>query len=137
MTASAMPMARAGADLAATVPVNGQGLVQKAQYSERRRGGYSRHYRGARHWRHHHSHRRHHYRHRHRHSDAWIAPGAFIAGALIGSALSQPRYPAYRSYGYSRSHVDWCYSRYRSYRASDNSFQPYHGPRRECRSPYY
>ncbi|HEV7434516.1 MAG TPA: BA14K family protein, partial [Pseudorhizobium sp.] len=26
---------------------------------------------------------------------------------------------------------------YRSYRASDNTFQPYNGPRRSCRSPYY
>ena len=33
-------------------------------------------------------------------------------------------------------HVEWCYARYRSYRAYDNSFQPYHGPRRQCWSPY-
>jgi hypothetical protein len=33
-------------------------------------------------------------------------------------------------------HVKWCYSKYRSYRASDNTFQPYHGPRKRCRSPY-
>jgi hypothetical protein len=36
----------------------------------------------------------------------------------------------------ARAHVDWCYSRYRSYRASDNTFQPYNGPRRQCRSPF-
>nr|WP_265518205.1 BA14K family protein [Nitratireductor luteus] len=30
----------------------------------------------------------------------------------------------------------WCRDRYRSYRASDNTFQPYKGPRRICRSPY-
>lgn len=35
------------------------------------------------------------------------------------------------------SHVSWCYQRYRSYRAYDNSFQPYYGPRRQCRSPYW
>ena len=34
------------------------------------------------------------------------------------------------------AHVDWCHARYRSYRAYDNSFQPYHGPRRQCWSPY-
>jgi hypothetical protein len=39
--------------------------------------------------------------------------------------------------GGSDAHVAWCYQRYRSYRASDNSFQPYNGPRRECYSPYY
>jgi hypothetical protein len=31
--------------------------------------------------------------------------------------------------------VDWCYSRYRSYRAYDNTFQPYYGPRRQCIGP--
>ena len=36
----------------------------------------------------------------------------------------------------SHSHVNWCYNRYRSYREWDNSFQPYHGPRRACYSPY-
>lgn len=34
------------------------------------------------------------------------------------------------------AHVRWCHSRYRSYRAWDNSWQPYNGPRRQCRSPY-
>lgn len=37
---------------------------------------------------------------------------------------------------YSQAHVHWCYNRYRSYRVWDNTFQPYHGPRRACRSPY-
>lgn len=39
-------------------------------------------------------------------------------------------------YHSSSSHVRWCEDRYRSYRASDNTFQPYHGPRQECVSPY-
>lgn len=39
-------------------------------------------------------------------------------------------------YRLSQAHVDWCYARYRSYRASDNTFQPYNGPRRQCLSPY-
>jgi len=34
------------------------------------------------------------------------------------------------------AHVQWCYDRYRSYRASDNTFQPYNGPRQQCYSPY-
>jgi hypothetical protein len=37
----------------------------------------------------------------------------------------------------SPAHVEWCYTRYRSYRLSDNSFQPHQGVRRACRSPYY
>jgi hypothetical protein len=50
-----------------------------------------------------------------------------------------PRYYAprrvYRG-GLSNAHVQWCYDRYRSYRAYDNTFQPYSGPRRQCWSPY-
>ncbi|MHA7774443.1 BA14K family protein [Roseibium sp. M-1] len=36
-----------------------------------------------------------------------------------------------------QQHVDWCYGRYNSYRANDNSYQPYAGPRQQCWSPYY
>ncbi|TPJ52328.1 BA14K family protein [Mesorhizobium sp. B2-6-4] len=36
----------------------------------------------------------------------------------------------------SSRHVRRCYDHYRSYRRSDNTFQPYNGPRRQCRSPY-
>ncbi|MGI9353128.1 MAG: BA14K family protein [Rhizobiaceae bacterium] len=32
--------------------------------------------------------------------------------------------------------MDWCYRRYRSYDSRSDTFQPYHGPRRRCRSPY-
>ena len=51
----------------------------------------------------------------------------------------RPRYVypqrVYRS-GLSQAHVNWCYNRYRSYRAYDNTFQPYNGPRQQCWSPY-
>ncbi len=59
----------------------------------------------------------------------WFPPAAFITGAIIGGALSQ---------GATRgnAHVSWCANRYRSYRASDNTFQPYNGPRQRCVSPY-
>lgn len=43
----------------------------------------------------------------------------------------------YRHVHLSRAHYRWCDARYRSYRYSDNSFQPYHGPRKPCVSPYY
>ncbi len=75
----------------------------------------------------------------------WFPGAAFIAGAVIGNALadSDPYYdePYYGERYYRRdysggSHVDWCYNRYRSYRSWDNSFQPYHGPRQQCYSPY-
>ncbi|MGO4832167.1 BA14K family protein, partial [Rhizobiaceae sp. 2RAB30] len=68
-------------------------------------------------------------------------PAAFITGAIVGGALAQPapvyRQPApvYRQPSGS-AHVRWCYDRYRSYRAYDNTFQPYNGPRQQCYSPY-
>ena len=34
------------------------------------------------------------------------------------------------------AHVRWCAARYRSYDARSDTWQPYHGPRRHCRSPY-
>lgn len=64
-----------------------------------------------------------------RHNGFWFPAGAFIAGAIIGGALDNPR-PR------MNAHVRWCYDRYRSYRASDNTFQPNRGPRRQCYSPY-
>jgi len=70
--------------------------------------------------------------------DDWAVPfGAFAAGAILGGALYAPRvYAAPPVYSGAGGHVQWCYSRYRSYRAFDNTFQPYHGPRRQCYSPY-
>ncbi|MDP3898724.1 MAG: BA14K family protein [Mesorhizobium sp.] len=62
----------------------------------------------------------------------WFPAGAFIAGAIIGGAINSG--PAY--YNGGNAHVRWCYNRYRSYRAYDNTFQPYHGPRQQCYSPY-
>lgn len=94
-------------------------------------GDEGRYYRKHRPWRHHK--RRHH-------------------GPSIGFHFGvYPSYPApvYRSYRppvvyhtprvryrSNSAHVAWCYDRYRSYRAYDNTFQPYNGPRRQCRSPY-
>lgn len=53
----------------------------------------------------------------------------FPAGAFIGGAISNGN-----NYNGGNAHVRWCYDRYRSYRASDNTFQPYHGPRQQCYS---
>ena len=37
-------------------------------------------------------------------------------------------------FGLSEDHIDYCFSRYRSYRPEDNSYQPYGGgPRQQCR----
>lgn len=62
----------------------------------------------------------------------WFPPAAFIMGAIIGGAMSNQQ-PVVRM---SAQHVRWCQDRWRSYRVSDNSYQPYNGPRRQCRSPF-
>ena len=33
-------------------------------------------------------------------------------------------------------HVNWCASRYNSYRIDDDTYQPFRGARKRCRSPY-
>lgn len=70
-------------------------------------------------------------------NDGWWYPlAAFGVGALIGGAIAnQPREVVAPSL--SRDHLRWCEERYRSFRASDNSFQPNNGPRQACISPYY
>lgn len=71
-----------------------------------------------------------------RHGDYWFPPAAFALGAIVGGAIASQPAPRERVRDYGSAHVDWCYGQYRSYRASDNTFQPYNGPRRQCRSPY-
>ncbi|MBS7545640.1 BA14K family protein [Ancylobacter oerskovii] len=62
----------------------------------------------------------------------WFPAAAFATGALIGGAIAaQPSYS-----GGGNAHVQWCANQYRSYRVSDNTFQPYNGPRQQCVSPY-
>jgi ABC-type Zn2+ transport system substrate-binding protein/surface adhesin len=95
---------------------------------------YRRHHRDRRHYRHH-RHDRHYGRRHHRHhhgSNAGAIIGGLAAGAIIGGAIaSSPR----RSYAGS-SHQQWCANRYRTYRASDNTYVPRAGVRAYCRSPY-
>ncbi|QKC96782.1 BA14K family protein [Mesorhizobium sp. NZP2298] len=68
-----------------------------------------------------------------RHGDYWFPLAAFATGALItGAIVNSENHRVYEG----NSHVQWCYDHYRSYRSSDNTFQPNYGPRRECRSPY-
>lgn len=69
------------------------------------------------------------------HNGYWFPLGAFAAGAIIGGALAQPAPP--RRAGINPRHYAWCNARYRSYDSYSNTFQPNHGPRRACLSPYY
>ncbi|SJM27919.1 BA14K family protein [Mesorhizobium delmotii] len=68
-----------------------------------------------------------------RYGDYWFPLAAFATGALITGAIVNNQYRrVYRG----DAHVQWCYNRYRSYRAYDNTYQPYYGPRRQCISPF-
>jgi hypothetical protein len=70
----------------------------------------------------------------------WFPPAAFVAGAIIGGAIAnQPAVaapPVYAPVRLSAAHVNWCESRWKSYRVVDNSYQPLSGPRQACVSPY-
>ena len=49
----------------------------------------------------------------------------------------QPRATARKqAYRGNDPHLRWCYDRYVSYREYDNTFRPYHGPRKPCVSPF-
>jgi hypothetical protein len=89
--------------------------------------GFSRH--GGYGWYNGHRGYRHHRRGYREYNGWWFPAAAFLGAAIIGNAIAN----APRS---GNAHVQWCYNRYRSYRASDNTYQPYHGPRRQCVSPY-
>ena len=67
----------------------------------------------------------------------WFPLGAFAAGTIIGGAIAAPSRPAVRPSRVNPKHYDWCYSRYRSYDARSNTYQPNYGPRKQCLSPYY
>jgi hypothetical protein len=89
----------------------------RRHWRDDRRGGYYNGHRGYRD-------RRPGYRY---HNGMWFPLAAFGAGALIGGAIaSQPR---------GGSHSSWCESRYRTYRASDNTYVASGGVRRTCVSP--
>ena len=110
----------------APVTVNAD-VVSVDYYRGYRHGGH-RYYRGHRGYRD--------YRPGYRqHNGYWFPLGAFAAGAVIGGALAQPAPP--RRAGINPRHYSWCSARYRSYDSYSNTFQPYHGPRQACLSPYY
>ena len=66
----------------------------------------------------------------------WFPPEAFAAKSSGGSNRGPDRAPDRAQSQHSSQHVAWCKERYRSYRASDNSYQPNGGPRRQCASPF-
>lgn len=70
-----------------------------------------------------------------RHSDGWWYPlAAFGAAAIIGNAISNQ--PIVVGPVLSREHVTWCSARFKTYRASDNTYVPSVGYRAQCNSPF-
>ncbi|MDQ0348252.1 BA14K family protein [Ancylobacter vacuolatus] len=106
---------------------NRQGYRQGARRGYYRQGGYH-YYNGQRGYNY--------YRPGYRQYNGWYFPaGAFAAGAILGGVLGAAANQPTQSYSGGSNHVQWCASQYRSYRASDNTFQPYNGPRQQCVSP--
>ena len=52
-------------------------------------------------------------------------PGVAVRGRVVHVHRVRPA-----------SHAAWCAARYRSYDVRTDTFQPYHGPRRACHSPW-
>ncbi len=132
LPAAATPPAVAHSSILPTA-VQGRTDVQPATYRGSRYC--SRNERCGRYWsgrdkRHYRQHRRYDRRHYRR-----SYPRYYLGPSYPGYYYAQPR--RYYRQGLGSAHVRWCYNRYRSYRAWDNTFQPYHGPRRQCRSPYW
>lgn len=75
-------------------------------------------------------------RYRGRAPDIGIGPGATVGGpsprAVDRSRLRQRQ----RGQFDANAHLRWCQERYASYRAADDTFQPFDGGRRRCNSPY-
>ena len=66
--------------------------------------------------------------------------GAALLGGTVAGALHLDRQDdaidaGTRPFAIGNDHVAYCSARYKTYRASDNTFQPNHGPRRACVSP--
>jgi len=111
------------------------GLADVVEVGHKRKYKKSKHkkYKGKRHYKRYSKHRKHKKRKYH-----GFDAGSFVAGTLLGVIITQPgtRY-VYDQRSLPKVHVHYCKNRYKSYRLWDNSWQPYHGPRKFCRSPYF
>ena len=68
-------------------------------------------------------------------NEAGALLGGLIIGGIIADQAHRRNYHGSYYEGTGSAHLDYCYNRYRSYRQSDNTWQPYNGPRRQCISP--
>ena len=86
----------------------------------------------------------HHYRHNHGHNNNYrvhLGGGGIGLGygegyrVYLGGDFYGGDYYRGREYAYG-GHVEWCFSRYRSYDPRTNTFMGYDGYRHRCKSPY-
>lgn len=78
----------------------------------------------------------HHWHHRGGHNDGHGYDDYYDrsddSGVLFKSFVTGTLFDGQRGRAYS-DHASTCAARYRSYDSADNSYQPSHGPRRQCR----
>jgi len=71
----------------------------------------------------------------------YAVPPTYAAPQPVAPVYSAPVYAAPQAVqpGYSMppSHVNWCATRYRTYTAYDNTYQPSRGVRSQCISPFW
>ncbi|NBB51106.1 BA14K family protein [Rhizobium sp. CRIBSB] len=70
------------------------------------------------------------------HQGQWFSSRSLRAGVIIDRPIPRRQVVHYRG-GINPKHHSWCADRYRSYHWRSNTFQPYHGPRQQCYSPFY
>lgn len=88
------------------------------------------HSHGHGHWHGHHSHWGR--GHQHHGSDSYYDDNS-DSGVLFKSFVTGTLFNRQHTESYYDGHARDCASRYRSYRPSDNTYQPSHGPRQACR----
>lgn len=69
------------------------------------------------------------------HRGLWFSPRSMRAGVIVDRPIPR-RHVVHYGGALTQNHYSWCADRYRSYHWRSNTFQPYHGPRRTCVSPY-
>lgn len=76
-----------------------------------------------------------------RYNDGWWYPQAAFDGTPAPIQAEQPEKASAKKTAMQNSlpqkHIRWCSDKYRSYRLSDNTFQPMKGARKTCRSPFF
>lgn len=128
--AMAIPMQAPSSQIEHTDIIKVQSRHDRRQHRHHRGHGRFEHRNGHYYYNGHRGYRTYHRGYR-RHNGYWFPPAAFVAGAIIGGAMANSG-----TRTVSSAHVQWCQNRYRSYRMSDDTFQPYNGPRQRCHSPY-